>query len=102
MTNVSLDYEFQELQPFPGYEVYVSGVATIAGEYAKPDYETGFPGGWSYYVETISLGRHNRETPQWFLSPADQLWEGLEQALCGPGYSESIVEHLEESIKDVD
>ena len=97
MGSVTIDYTFEEVQPYPGFCVLVSGTAEIVGTYDAADPDVGIMrGGWEYYISSIKIDRFGNpdESATMVIDDTHPLWEGIEAELQGRRYSDLIDEEL--------
>ena len=90
-----ITYEMDEFQIVPDHECYVWGEAEIIYETEPPDYDVGYRGGISYYVESILLYADTKGKPGLHVDPKSELFRMIEQTLMSPLHSFRIVEQIE-------
>ena len=101
MTNL-ITYEFEELQPFPGQAVYVTGSADISYEIEPDDAYTGYRGGPIYWISRISLASTQKGVGDLNLDTSHPLYELIENQLKGSEYESHIVTAIERNENDWD
>lgn len=91
-------YEMEEFQILPDHSVYVWGAAEIVYTTEPPDYEVGYRGGISYYVDNIVIYADKKGKTNLEPDPKSELYRMTEQALMSPLHSFRITEQIERMV----
>lgn len=94
--NGHITYTFEELLPYENMSVLAYGQATIVWEWQDGDPDVGYRGGFSYYVDDISLD-HPKDPSITHLDSELELYKRIESALLSPRYESNIISRIEES-----
>lgn len=95
MTHIT--YEFEEVAPYEGLFVLVSGKADITGYWQGPDREIGEWGGWDYEIESIYINSLKFGEPAIQLDTKHPLYDLIEKQLLSAAYADSIRGELEDT-----
>lgn len=99
--STTLRYDFEELQPYPGFDIFVHGYAHIEGEWDSSDPDVGLMRwGWSFGVDEIYINGTNVGADSWNVPKDHPLYSLIENQLCGPRFSDHITSELEDTEPD--
>lgn len=91
----TIRYEFEELRPYPGFDVLVHGHADIQGEWQSAERDVGIMwGGWGYSVDAIYISGEKLDDAPWALEKDHPLYSLIESQLCSQSYSDHICDEL--------
>lgn len=86
-----ITYEFEQLEPYPGLCVYVSGQADIVGQWDGADPDVGIMhGGWDYTVEDIRIDSSKIGEPPVDINRDHPLYDLIIKQLHSRDYSDYI------------
>ena len=94
---ISTQYSFEELEPFKGMSVLVSGVADICGQWHPAEPDVGIKSGyWEYDVHAIYIDPVARGGEKFELHAEHVLYKPICEELMAGIHDDEIRELLEE------
>ena len=92
----SFEYEFDALQPYKGFEVFVSGICDVEYEIENDDPDVGYIGGIEINITSIVINNEEKGKGGLNLDSASELYRAIESVLLdGSSLNDAAVSHAE-------
>lgn len=82
----SIEYKFEELQPYKDVALFVNGSCDIDYEIDNDDPDVGYFGGLEIYINRISIDGDGKDKPALNLDSASELYKLIEKRLLDDPY----------------